>query len=97
MEDELFLGDPPGAQLPPWKEFRVGLNGLLDVLVPKKLWWHSTPGWWYDDSGVGRMRDFITKRMVMVEMLGQRSASLLLSLLDLLKFGVPRALARAVG
>ena len=36
-EDMIFLGDPLAGQLPPWKEFRVGLKDSLDGLVPKKL------------------------------------------------------------
>jgi hypothetical protein len=79
MEERIFLGDPPNAQLPSWKEFRVGLKDLLEGLVPKKLWWHSTPGWWYTSSGLERMRKFLTKRLDMVEKLGRRPVGLLLS------------------
>ena len=70
----------------------MGLRDLLDGLVPQKLWWNSTPGWWYDESGLGRMQKFIIKRVVMVEKLGQRPARLLLDLLSLLEFVIPKAL-----
>ena len=90
VDDSLLLGDPPGCQLPPWTEFRVKLKTLLDGLVPKKLWWYSTPGWWTTSSGPERMKKFLVRRLTTVEGLGKRPVSLLLSLLSLLGFDISR-------
>ena len=93
VERMIFVGDPPSGQLPPWKTFRAEFADQLEGLVPKRLWWRSTPGWWYTPSGPNRMRDFIFKRLDMVEKLGKGPVVLLLSLLSSAGFSIPENLS----